>query len=199
MSWSQPALIGSTNAAHMLPAAVGGPKGGQLAIGFFRTVNGVTSPNSTSGKWTYATAESTNTTAGQPRFTFRDVNPGFVYHNGQICNAGILCGFPASRATARCSTSPPRRSTPTAAHCPPSPGTGGVQNGTSNYVTRQRVGCFTTKAAKKPAKRKPATQEAKARPEADVHRIGAALRAASVGPPIRTREFRRQAKVPVTA
>ena len=44
-----------------------------------------------SGQWTYATAESDRRAH---TFTFRDVNPGFIYHHGQICNAGILCGAP---------------------------------------------------------------------------------------------------------
>jgi hypothetical protein len=148
VSWSSPALIGSTNAAHMLPAAVGGPKGNQLAIGFFRTTNGATNPNDTSGQWTYTTAETTDGT----HFTYRDVNPGFIYHHGQICNAGILCGAPGE---------PSDRSlldfTSAAldSHgCPLftfAANPNGVQNGTSNYVTRQLVGCFATKATNTPA------------------------------------------------
>ena len=155
VSWSAPALVGNAGSAHMLPAAVGGPKGGQLAIGFFRTINRVTNPNSTSGKWTYATAESTKTTAARPKFTYRDVNPGFVYHSGQICNAGILCGAPGE---------PSDRSlldfTSAAldSHgCPLFTFAGnpaGAQNGTSNYVTRQLTGCFVTKATKQPAPKK---------------------------------------------
>jgi hypothetical protein len=148
VSWSSPTLIGSTDAAHMLPAAVGGPQRGQLAIGYFRTTNGVTDPNDTSGKWTYTTAETTNGS----QFTYRDVNPGFVYHNGQICNAGILCGLPGE---------PSDRSlldfTSAAldSHgCPLFTFAGnpsGDQAGTSNYVTRQLVGCFSTQATNKPA------------------------------------------------
>ena len=87
-------MVGSTSAAHMLPAAVGGPRAGQLDIGFFRTVNGATNPNDNAGKWTYATAESTNATSGNASFIYRDVIQGFVYHDGQICNAGVLCGAP---------------------------------------------------------------------------------------------------------
>ncbi len=96
--WSAPQLLDKTNAAHMLPAAVGGPQAGQLAIGYFRTTNGVTDPNSLSGQWTYTTAETTNATAGAPSFSYSDVNPGFIYHHGQICNAGVLCGADAQRA-----------------------------------------------------------------------------------------------------
>jgi len=90
--WSAPVQVGSSDAAHMLPAAAGGPHAGQLSIGYFRTVNGVTDPNNTSGKWTYATAQTDDATAAVPRFSYQDVNPGVVYHNGEICNAGILCG-----------------------------------------------------------------------------------------------------------
>ena len=167
-TWSAPQVVGNTNAAHMLPAAVGGPRAGQLDIGFFRTVNGVTNPNDGSGQWTYATAESTNATSGAAGFVYRDVNPGFVYHDGQICNAGILCGAPGE---------PSDRSlldfTSAAldAHgCPLftfAGNPGGDSNGTSNYVTRQLTGCFSTAAAKKPTtkKKKPKHhQPAKRRP-----------------------------------
>jgi hypothetical protein len=127
----------------MLPAAVGGPRGGQLAIGFFRTVNAKTDPNDSAGQWTYATAESTNATAANPTFTYSDVNPGFIYHDGQICNAGILCGAPGE---------PSDRSlldfTSAALDVHGCPlftfagNPGGDQKGTSNYVTRQLAGCF---------------------------------------------------------
>ena len=166
VSWTAPALIGSTNAAHMLAAAVGGPNAGQLAIGFFRTTNGKTNPNDTGGKWTYSTAESTNATAANPAFTFRDVNPGFTYHSGQICNAGILCGLPGE---------PSDRSlldfTSAALDvhgCPLFTFAGnpaGAQKGTSNYVTRQLVGCFaTTSAATTPAPKKKKKKTAKKHP-----------------------------------
>jgi hypothetical protein len=149
-SWSAPRLIGSTDAAHMLPAAIGGPRAGDLAIGFFRTTNGVTDPSSTSGKWTYATAETTN---GGASFTYRDVNPGFVYHSGQICNAGILCGAPGEPSDRSLldftSAAVDTRGCPlfTFAGNP-----GGDSAGTSNYVTRQTAACFSsTAAAKRPA------------------------------------------------
>jgi hypothetical protein len=92
--WTTPAQLDSPHAAYMLPAAIGGPQAGQLAIGYFRTTNGVTDPNSTSGVWTYSTAESTDANGANPTFRYADVNPGYAYHTGQICNAGILCGLP---------------------------------------------------------------------------------------------------------
>ena len=82
------------HAAYMLPPAIGGPKAGQLAVGYFRTTNGVIDPNSSAGKWTYSTAESANANSSTPTFTYSDVRPGTTYHSGQICNAGILCGLP---------------------------------------------------------------------------------------------------------
>ena len=145
-SWRGPTQIGPAG-AHMLPAAVGGPRGGELAVGYFHTTNGVTDPNSTSGRWTYQAAESTNATAAGPSFSYSDVRPGFIYHAGQICNAGILCGAPGE---------PSDRSlldfTSGAidSHgCPLFTFAGnpnGVSNGTSNYVTRQTSGCFSQSA-----------------------------------------------------
>jgi hypothetical protein len=127
---------------------VGGPRAGQLAIGYDRTVNGVTNPNSFKGQWTYGTAETTDGTASRPRFTFRDVNPGFIYHHGQICNAGILCGLPGQpsdrslldfTSVALGSGSCPEFTF--AANPTGSPRKNTLRK-TFNYVTRQRVGCF---------------------------------------------------------
>jgi hypothetical protein len=142
--WQGPMQIGGTGEAHMLPAAIGGPRAGQLAIGYFRTTNGVTDPNSDSGKWTYATAESNNATAANPSFTFADVNPGFIYHAGQICNAGILClpGEPSDRSLldfTSVTVDPHGCELFTFAGNPD-----GVAKGTFNYVTRQLTGCFTS-------------------------------------------------------
>ena len=151
--WSAPRMIDNAGAAHMLPAAIGGPKGGQLAIGYFRTTNGVTDPNSMSGKWTYATAESTNATAASPSFTYRDVRPGYVYHNGQICNAGVLCGAP-NQASDRSlldftSAALDSHGCPlfTFAGNPTGTPTTNSSTNTDNFVTRQLVGCFATTAS----------------------------------------------------
>jgi hypothetical protein len=93
--WTKPAQLDPGTAGHsayMLPAAIGGPQAGQLAIGYFRTINGKSDPNDTSGVWTYSTAESSNAGGASPTFRYSDVNPGFAYHTGEICNLGILCG-----------------------------------------------------------------------------------------------------------
>jgi hypothetical protein len=75
----------------MLPAGIGGPSAGQLAIGYFRTTNGSTDPNDVDGEWTYTVAQSTNAASGSPTFTTTDVQAGHLFHKGDICNQGILC------------------------------------------------------------------------------------------------------------
>ncbi len=154
VTWKGPQAVGDTNAAHMLPAAVGGPQAGQLAIGYFRTTNGVTDPNSLSGKWTYTAAETTDATAASPSFSYQDVNPGFVYHNGQICNAGVLCGAtpngPSDRSlldfTSAALDSHGCVLFTFAGNPTGTPSTNGPTN-TYNYVTRQTSGCFATNGA----------------------------------------------------
>ncbi len=149
--WSSPRMLDNAGAAHMLPAAIGGPQSGQLAIGYFGTINGVTDPNSLSGKWTYTAAETTNATAANPTFGYSDVNPGFVYHNGQICNAGVLCGATPNGPSDRSLLDFSSVALDSAA-CPlftfagnpsgtPTTNTSSTVP-TYNYVTRQLTGCF---------------------------------------------------------
>jgi hypothetical protein len=110
-------------------------------------VNGVVDPNSTSGQWTYATAQSTNANASQPTFTYSDVNPGFVYHKGQICNAGILCGTPGQPSDRSLLDF---TSAVVDTHgCPLYTFAGnpsGDNTSSDNYVTRQTSNCFGTPA-----------------------------------------------------
>ncbi|HMC71127.1 MAG TPA: hypothetical protein VKJ07_18365, partial [Mycobacteriales bacterium] len=148
--WSDPAQLDSPHAAYMLPAAIGGPQAGQLAIGYFRTTNGVTDPNSDGGVWTYATAESTNANSASPTFSYSDVNPGYVYHTGQICNEGILCGLPGqpsdrSLVDFTSATLDPHG-------CPLFVFAGNTpqseaNNQTWNFVARQTSGCFSSTSA----------------------------------------------------
>ena len=142
--WQGPTLLGSISAAHMLPAATGGARAGELAIGFFRTVNGVTDPNDAHAKWTYSTAETTNATASRPGFLYRDVNPGFVYHSGDICNQGILCGTvpgqPGDRSLLDFTSAAVDSHGCALFTFAGNPE--GVGKGTWNYVTRQQTGCF---------------------------------------------------------
>jgi len=149
--WNGPYQLDSPSSAHMLPAAVGGPQAGQLAIGYFRTINGVTDPNSSSGKWTYSTAEATDASTTTPSFTYGDVNPGYVYHNGEICNLGILCGTIPGQPSDR-SLLDFTSVTLAPGGCPlyvfagnPSGSAGNNDStNTNNYVTRQLTGCFTS-------------------------------------------------------
>jgi hypothetical protein len=168
--WSAPMMLDHPNAAHMLPAAVGGPKAGDLAVGYFRTVNGITDPNSLSGQWTYTTAETTNATAPTPGFSYGDVRPGFIYHHGQICNAGVLCGATPNGPSDRSlldftSAALDSHGCPlfTFAGNPGGTPSNNTSTNTYNYVTRQLTGCFaasaaatttTTKATKTKKKRK---------------------------------------------
>ena len=146
-TWSGPTQIGSTNSSHMMPSATGGPRAGQLAVGYFQTINGKTDPNDSTDKWTYTTAETRNAAATQPTFTYADVNPGFDYHNGDICNQGILCtGTGGDRSLADFTSA-----TVDAAGCPlftfagnpgGSPTTNNDPGVTVDFVARQLTDCF---------------------------------------------------------
>jgi hypothetical protein len=97
-SWTAPFKLTSGTEADMLPAATGGGKSGELAVGYFRTINGVTDPNNAAAKWTYQAEVTRNAAAAHPTFeaapvaTKADGSP-FVFHIGDICNQGILCGL----------------------------------------------------------------------------------------------------------
>src|SRR5437763_1619682 len=144
----QPILLDpqrAKHAAYMLPAAIGGPLAGQLAVGYFRTTNGVINPNSSNGRWTYAAAESKNANRSTPTFTYGDVHRGTIYHSGQICNAGILCGAPGEPSDRSLldftSATLDPHGCPLftfAGNTPKSEAAGQ----TWNYVTRQTSGCF---------------------------------------------------------
>jgi hypothetical protein len=91
-TWSAPMELDSPASAHMLPSIVGGEHPGEVAIGYFRTVNGKTDPNDAYGEWTYTVAESSDANSATPHWTYSDVNPGHIYHYQDICNSGLLCG-----------------------------------------------------------------------------------------------------------
>ncbi|MEY2402597.1 MAG: hypothetical protein QOD38_148 [Acidimicrobiaceae bacterium] len=90
-TWTDPLQIDSDGGAHMLPAGVGGPAGGQLALGYFHTTNDKTDPNDVDSEWTYTVALSTDAASGTPSFTTTDIQAGHIFHKGDICNQGILC------------------------------------------------------------------------------------------------------------
>jgi hypothetical protein len=147
--WSSPLRVGGSSSAHMLPAAVAGPRAGQIALGYFRTTNGVTNPNSTTGVWTYTTAESRDALAAHAKFTISDVAPGVIYHRGDICNQGILCGSvpggPSDRSLLDFTAAAlDRHGCPLftfAGNPTGSPGNNTSSN-TFNFVTRQTSHCF---------------------------------------------------------
>ena len=146
-TWTTPMRIDQPTAAHMLPAAVGGPQAGQLSIGYFRTTNGVIDPADTKGQWTYTSAQSTNADSATPTFSYSDVNPGFVYHKGQICNAGTLCGLPGQPSDRSLLDFTSAVVDPSG--CPLYTFAGnpsGDNSSSDNYVTRQTSGCFGTPA-----------------------------------------------------
>ena len=149
-SWTGPTRLTGTTEADMLPAAVGGPRAGDLSIGYFRTINGVTNPNNTAARWTYEVATSHNATAARPGFASGPVSgtdrSPFVYHIGDICNAGILCGIapgsPGDRSLLDFTSA-----TLGPDLCPLFTFAGnpsGTNDGahTDNYVARQRSDCF---------------------------------------------------------
>jgi hypothetical protein len=146
--WSKPQLVAGGRRAHMLPAAIGGPKAGQLAIGYFETENRISNPDSLKGEWTYGSAETRTAMHSHPKWVYRDVADGFIYHHGQICNEGILCGLPGQPSDRSLldftSVALDRHGCPvfTFAGNPTGTPTTNGPNNTNNYVTRQRIGCF---------------------------------------------------------
>ncbi|MHB8341326.1 MAG: hypothetical protein ACYDB7_09150 [Mycobacteriales bacterium] len=150
--WTGPIELGPAGAAKMMPSAVGGTRSGQLAIGYFRTVNGVTDPNSASGQWTYTAAETTDATSPHPNFGYTDVRPGYLYHVGDICNLGILCGLvpggPSDRSLLDfTSATLDGQGCPLFTFAGNPPALGGEAKGTWNFVTRQTTRCFPTSVA----------------------------------------------------
>jgi MYXO-CTERM domain-containing protein len=177
-TWAGPRKVTGDHGAHMMPAAVGGPLAGQLAIGYFRTTNGITDPNSADGTWTYTVAESTNAlnpaTAG---FAYGDMQSGRTFHAGDICTSGILCntGLPGTGNDR--SLADFTQATVDSDGCPifTFAGNPDPTKGTFNYVSKQRTGCFATAAAVSPGS-VPATSPA-------ATNTGAATQAATVGTP----------------
>ncbi|HEV2370395.1 MAG TPA: hypothetical protein VGR90_11015, partial [Acidimicrobiales bacterium] len=152
--WTAPRQLTSSKEADMLPAAVGGPAAGQLAIGYFRTINGKTDPNDSGDEWTYQAGISTDANGAAdfvtvPVSTKADGSP-FVYHNGDICNQGILCGLVPGSSGGDRSLADFTSAALDTNECPlftfagnptGTPTTNGPSN-TSNYVSRQTGDCF---------------------------------------------------------
>ena len=154
-TWTKPQQVNTDIGAHMMPAAVGGPAAGQLAIGYFRTTNGKRDPNDASGKWTYTVAESGNATSGASAgFQFVDMEHGRIFHSGDICNSGILCGTGLPGTGSDRSLADFSQATIDSDGCPIFAWPGnpdGDANGTFPFVSKQTVGCFASVTASAPA------------------------------------------------
>lgn len=143
--WNPPVKVTTDGGAHMLPAITTGLAGGQVALGYYRTTNGVTNPNDTTGTWTYTTAETNDGTDAAPVFTYADIQPGTTWHKGDICNSGILCGTGLPGTGSDRSLADYTSATTDSDGCPLFTWT--ASNTTANptaqsYVAKQVTGCF---------------------------------------------------------
>jgi hypothetical protein len=161
-TWSGPIKLTNDGQGHMMPAATTGISPGQLAVGYFETVNGITDPNNTSAQWAYSVIETNDALAASPIFSGAQMTGGSgpngnIYHTGAICNLGIICN-PLSASGDRSladftsatdevvplANGPPSLN-PSLEGCPIFSWAGnpnGDNNGTFNYVAMQSAGCF---------------------------------------------------------
>jgi hypothetical protein len=142
-TWSKPKQINSDVGAHMLPG-VAASKGGQLAIGYFRTVNGITNPNDPEARWTYTVAESSDASKGASSdWVFEDMAGGHIYHPGDICNSGIFCGLPIPGAGTNRNLADFTSGVIGADGCPSFVFQGDPEGPPGNvYLTTQKAPCF---------------------------------------------------------
>ena len=155
-TWSGPIKLTNNGQGHMMPAAATGPIPGQLAIGYFETVNGITDPTNTSAQWGYTVIETDDAGSASPTFTSTQMTGGSgtggnIYHIGAICNLGIIC-LPTSGSGDR-SLADFTSAAMDADGCPFfswAGNPGGDSAGTSNYVTKQTAGCFQVLPASTP-------------------------------------------------
>ena len=91
-TWSAPTQVNAPGlTANAMPAIVGGPVGGQVAIGWFGSSTSNT-PDDTTDVWNYYVA--TSTQGGLPgTFSQAQVTPT-PFHFGDICTEGVFCGLP---------------------------------------------------------------------------------------------------------
>lgn len=93
-TWSAPTRINTDNHAVALPALHGGPKAGDLAIGWYHSTN-TTDPNNGTGRWQYQALVTRNALSATPTFTSAALgateNPAGYVHQGSICTLGIAC------------------------------------------------------------------------------------------------------------
>ncbi|MBV9525144.1 MAG: hypothetical protein JOZ46_04940 [Candidatus Dormibacteraeota bacterium] len=157
-TWTGPTKLTNDGQGHMLPAITAGLLPGQAAVGFFRTVNNITDPNNTSAMWTYTILESSNALDASPTFSFTDMTGGSgtshnLYHLGDICNSGTLCGTGAPGTGTDRSLGDFSSATLDSTGCPFfsfAGNPGGDSNGTLAYVTHQTSNCFAGLASNVP-------------------------------------------------
>ena len=157
-TWSGPNKLTNDGNGHMLPTLTPGPTPGQLAVGFFRTVNGVSNPNDTSGQWAFSVLETQDALAGSAAaWTSADVpggsgTNGNLFHLGDICNSGTLCGTGAPGTGSDRSLGDFTSAVTATDGCPVFSFAGNpVQGGATNtYVAKQATDCFAAPAANLP-------------------------------------------------
>ena len=151
VTWSKPQQVTTDVGAHMMPAAIGGPFAGELALGYFRTVNGKTDPNDPTGRWAYTVAESVNAKTAAGAYQFADLKaPNFVYHIGDICTSGLLCGTGLPSTGNDRSLADFTAATVDGDGCPIFTWAGnpdGNAAGTFNYAAKQASACFSLTSA----------------------------------------------------
>ena len=151
-TWNPPVKVTTDGGAHMLPSITTGLAPGQVALGYYRTTNGVTNANDPKGVWTYTAAETADAIDTAPVFSYTDITPGATWHTGDICNSGILCGTGLPGTGSDRSLADFSSATLDSDGCPlftwassnaPSPGT----TNSTDFVAKQTTGCFTAPAA----------------------------------------------------
>ena len=160
-TWSGPRQLLNDGQGHMMPALTAGIAPGQLAVGFFRTVNNKPNPNDPGAMWTYTVLESNDARVANPVFSVTDMTGGSgtsgnLYHIGDICNSGILCGLGAPGTGTDRSLADFTSAAVDSNGCPffsfagnpggdtpQGPGLG-YSGTTLNYVTKQTSNCFTS-------------------------------------------------------
>jgi hypothetical protein len=88
-TWSKPQQVSARNlGADAMPAIAGGPKAGQVAVGWFGSATS-NDENNTKNQWRFYVA--TSSTFGRA-WTQSTVTKS-VIHYGDICTQGIMCGL----------------------------------------------------------------------------------------------------------
>ncbi|MFN2582477.1 MAG: hypothetical protein ABR498_07035 [Candidatus Dormibacteria bacterium] len=153
-TWSAPIRLTNNGQGHMMPAAATGPTPGQLAIGYFETVNGHPNPTDTTAQWAYTVTETDNALTASPALASAQMQGGtngIVYHTGAICNLGIICN-PLTESGDR-SLADFTSASMDSDGCPffSFAGNPNGDNSTAqNYVAKQTIGCFSTLAVNTP-------------------------------------------------